>query len=165
MFFSTKKFITATLIGAVSLTSLSACVVSDDPYVNTVATAAATTGAVSLLLYAMNDGYYYDQHYNRMPYNYRPPQNVQIVHVNNIHEYRKAHPRPISQQRVYPVSQHKKQPYPQYNSRYNTSHQRVSPQRPVMYRQQRPTHTSAIWQNNTHRNNHHNNNANRLIVR
>lgn len=94
MISSIKKFITASVIGAVSLSSLTACVVSDDPYVNSAATAAVTAGAVSLLLYSIHDGYYYDQDYRQMPRHYRPPQNVQIVRVNNIHEYRNTHPRP-----------------------------------------------------------------------
>ena len=94
MFVISKKIITATVIGALSLSGLTACVVSDDPYVNTTATAATTAGVVSLLLYSLHDGYYYDQDYRRMPQHYRPPHNVQIVRVNNIHEYRKAHPRP-----------------------------------------------------------------------
>lgn len=94
MFVISKKIITATVIGALSLSGLTACVVSDDPYVNTTATAATTAGVVSLLLYSLHDGYYYDQDYRRMPQHYRPPHNVQIVRVNNIHEYRRAHPRP-----------------------------------------------------------------------
>lgn len=93
MISSIKKFITTSVIGAVSLSSLTACVVSDDPYVNSAATAAVTAGAVSLLLYSIHDGYYYDQDYRQMPRHYRPPQNVQIVRVNNIHEYRNTHPR------------------------------------------------------------------------
>lgn len=93
MFVISKKIITATVIGALSLSGLTACVVSDDPYVNTTATAATTAGVVSLLLYSLHDGYYYDQDYRRMPQHYRPPHNVQIVRVNNIHEYRRTHPR------------------------------------------------------------------------
>ena len=94
MISSIKKFITASVIGAVSLSSLTACVVSDDPYVNTAATAVATAGVVSLLLYSVNDGYYYDQSYHRMPRNYRPAHNTQVVRVHNIHEYRQGHHTP-----------------------------------------------------------------------
>ena len=105
MFVISKKIITATVIGALSLSGLTACVVSDDPYVNTTATAATTAGVVSLLLYSLHDGYYYDQDYRRMPQHYRPPHNVQIVRVNNIHEYRKAHPRPAVRHTPQPHTQ------------------------------------------------------------
>ncbi|MBR7001661.1 MAG: hypothetical protein IKI11_03240 [Neisseriaceae bacterium] len=100
-----KKIITATVIGALSLSGLTACVISDDPYVNTTATAATTAGVVSLLLYSLHDGYYYDQDYRRMPQHYRPPHNVQIIRVNNIHEYRKAHPRPAVRHTPQPHTQ------------------------------------------------------------
>ena len=125
---SIKKMITTTAIGAFALSGLTACVVSNDPYVNTAATAAVTAGAVGMLLYAVNDGYYYDQDYNRMPRNYRPAQNVQVVRVNNIHEYRRTHPRPTV------VHHHHTQQTPQYQ-------------------QNRPARTPEhVWQNdNAHR--------------
>lgn len=125
---SIKKMITTTAIGVFALSSLTACVVSNDPYVNTAATAAVTAGAVGMLLYAVNDGYYYDQDYNRMPRNYRPAQNVQVVRVNNIHEYRRTHPRPTV------VHHHHTQQTPQY-------------------RQNRPARTPEhVWRNdNAHR--------------
>ena len=40
MRFSLKKTVAACVIGAVSLSGLTSCVVSNDPYVNTAATAA-----------------------------------------------------------------------------------------------------------------------------
>lgn len=119
MISSVKKFITATVIGAVSLSGLTACVISDDPYVNTAATAATTAGVVSLLLYSIHDGYYYDQEYRRMPQHYRPPHNVQIVRVNNIHEYRKAHPRPVAHH----TPQTHTQRQPAYHREYDTRRQ------------------------------------------
>ena len=119
MILSVKKFITATVIGAVSLSGLTACVISDDPYVNTAATAATTAGVVSLLLYSIHDGYYYDQEYRRMPQHYRPPHNVQIVRVNNIHEYRKAHPRPVAHH----TPQTHTQRQPAYHREYDTRRQ------------------------------------------
>ena len=127
---SIKKAVTTTAIGAFALSGLTACVVSNDPYVNAAATSAVTAGAVSLLLYAINDGYYYDQDYNRMPRNYRPAQNVQVVRVNNINEYRQAHPRPA------PVSQ---QPTHQMHHQSNQAPQ---------YQQRRPaTAPQQIWRN------------------
>ena len=81
-----KKIITASLIGSLALSNLSGCVVSNDPNVN----AAATAAVVSLIIYSISDGFYYDQNYNRMPRNYSPPQHVKVVKVNNINDYRKT---------------------------------------------------------------------------
>ena len=125
MISSVKKFITATVIGAVSLSGLTACVISDDPYVNTAATAATTAGVVSLLLYSIHDGYYYDQDYHRMPQHYRPPHNVQIIRVNNIHEYRKAHPRPVVRHTPQPHTHRQ----PAYHREYDTKRQHEMRQR------------------------------------
>lgn len=94
MFSFVKKVLTIGVFGVFSLTHLTGCVISDDPYVNTAATAVATAGVVSLLLYSVNDGYYYDQSYHRMPRNYRPAHNTQVVRVHNIHEYRQGHHMP-----------------------------------------------------------------------
>ena len=138
MRFSLKKTVTAAVIGAVSLSSLSACVISDDPYVNTAATAATAVGVVSLLLYAVNDGYYYDQDYNRMPRNYRPPRDVEVVRVNDIHEYRRQNPRPVPQRQSVPHRQqydmHKPNP--------------PKPQQPQMQQPRRPAQApDHIWRN------------------
>ena len=135
MRFSLKKTVAACVIGAVSLSGLTACVISDDPYVNTTATAATAATVVSLLLYAVNDGYYYDQDYNRMPRNYRPPRDVQVVRVNDIHEYRRQNPRPAPQQHR---GTYQKQPAP-HHQEYNLP-KRNPPQ--VQPRRQAPDH---VW--------------------
>ena len=132
MISSVKKFITATVIGAVSLSGLTACVISDDPYVNTAATAATTAGVVSLLLYSIHDGYYYDQDYRRMPQHYRPPHNVQIIRVNNIHEYRKAHPRPVVRHTPQPHTQRQ----PAYHREYDAKRQHEMRQREQQLKRQ-----------------------------
>ena len=138
MRFSLKKTVTAAVIGAVSLSSLSACVISDDPYVNTAATAATAVGVVSLLLYAVNDGYYYDQDYNRMPRNYRPPHNVEVVRVNDIHEYRRQNPRPAPQQHR---GTYQKQPAPHHQEYNLPKRNQPQVQQP---RRQAPDH---VWRN------------------
>ena len=132
MISSVKKFITATVIGAVSLSGLTACVISDDPYVNTAATAATTAGVVSLLLYSIHDGYYYDQDYRRMPQHYRPPHNVQIIRVNNIHEYRKAHPRPVVRHTPQPHTHRQ----PAYHREYDAKRQHEMRQREQQLKRQ-----------------------------
>lgn len=137
MRFSLKKTVAACVIGAVSLSGLTACVVSNDPYVNTTATAATAATVVSLLLYAVNDGYYYDQDYNRMPRNYRPPRDVQVIRVNDIHEYRRKNPRPVLPRK----DEFKKQPIP-HHQEYNLP-KRNPPQ--AQPRRQAPDH---IWRNN-----------------
>ena len=136
MRFSLKKTVAACVIGAVSLSGLTACVVSNDPYVNTAATAATAATVVSLLLYAVNDGYYYDQDYNRMPRNYRPPRDVQVIRVNDIHEYRRKNPRPVPPRK----DEFKKQPIP-HHQEYNLP-KRNPPQ--AQPRRQAPDH---IWRN------------------
>ena len=143
MILSVKKFITATVIGAVSLSGLTACVVSDDPYVNTAATAATTAGVVSLLLYSIHDGYYYDQDYRRMPQHYRPPHNVQIIRVNNIHEYRKAHPRP--------VVRHTPQPHTQRQPAYHREHD-AKRQHEMRQREQQLKRQNEMRKNEARRN-------------
>ncbi|MBP3221136.1 MAG: hypothetical protein J6M43_03730 [Neisseriaceae bacterium] len=94
MILSVKKWLVAGVIGAFSLTSLTGCVISDDPYVNTAATAVATAGVVSLLLHSAHDNRYYDQSYRPMPRHYRPAHNARVVHVHNIHDYRRSHHSP-----------------------------------------------------------------------
>ena len=138
MRFSLKKTVAACVIGAVSLSGLTACVISDDPYVNTTATAATAATVVSLLLYAVNDGYYYDQDYNRMPRNYRPPRDVQVIRVNDIHEYRRKNPRPVPPRQSVPHRQqydmHKPNP--------------PKPQQPQMQQPRRPAQApDHIWRN------------------
>lgn len=88
--FNIKKTLTASLIGVVAISSLSGCVVSNDPNVNAAVTAGVVGTAASLLFYSISDGYYYDHDYNRMPRNYRPHHNAQITRVYDIHEYRRA---------------------------------------------------------------------------
>ncbi|MCP1772050.1 hypothetical protein J2T38_000864 [Neisseria perflava] len=89
---SLKSAIGLGLAGITAATSLSGCMISDDPAVNTIATVAAV-GTVASLIYSVSDGYYYDNSYNRMPRGYRPGNDVQIVRVNNINHVRQEYPR------------------------------------------------------------------------
>lgn len=79
------------MMGMIVAVSLNGCVVSDDPVVNGVATA-ATVGAVATLFYSISDGYYYDSYYQRMPRGYRPQKNVVVHRIENIEIYRQQHP-------------------------------------------------------------------------
>ncbi|MBR6026660.1 MAG: hypothetical protein IK065_03570 [Neisseriaceae bacterium] len=117
-----KKIITASLIGSLAVSSLSGCVVSNDPAVN----AAATAAVVSMIIYSISDGFYYDQNYNRMPRNYSPPQHVKVVKVNNINDYRKTNQK---RGKYYQESKNKKYEhvhkpiaYPYEQNKYNNSH-------------------------------------------
>ena len=73
-------------------TALSGCVVSDDPAVNALATTAAVGTVASLLYYSVDDGYYYDNDYDRMPRGYRPSNNAHIRRISSMDVYRRQHP-------------------------------------------------------------------------
>lgn len=117
-----KKIITASIIGCLALSNLSGCVVSNDPNVN----AAATAAAVSMIIYSISDGFYYDQSYNRMPRHYRPPQHVKVVRVKSINDYRKSHYVIKKQERkkiyAHPkhvhLNKHVHQPHKRYQAQY-----------------------------------------------
>ncbi|ULJ60166.1 hypothetical protein [Wielerella bovis] len=80
----------STLAIGTMLCSLSGCVVADDSVRYDVATA-SNIGTKNWLFFSASDGYYYDQHYNRLPYGYRPSSQVRIRHINNIDDYRRQH--------------------------------------------------------------------------
>lgn len=86
-----QTLINTSMMGMIAAVGLSGCVVSDDPVVNGVATA-ATVGAVATLFYSISDGYYYDSYYQRMPRGYRPQKNVVVHRIENIEIYRQQHP-------------------------------------------------------------------------
>lgn len=86
-----QTLINASMMGMIAAVGLSGCVVSDDPVVNGVATA-ATVGAVATVFYSISDGYYYDSYYQRMPRGYRPAKHVIIHRVDDIEVYRRHHP-------------------------------------------------------------------------
>lgn len=89
MFASPKS---QSLIGLLAAVALSGCMVSENPAVNTLATAAAIGGAMTLF-YNLSDGYYYDRDYKRLPRDYQPDRNARIRRVDNIDNYRRDHPR------------------------------------------------------------------------
>lgn len=79
-----------TRLAAISIAAaLSGCVVSDDPYFH----AAATTGtAASLLYYSLDDGYYYDHRYNRLPHTYRPAYGIPVQRIESMNAHRRHYP-------------------------------------------------------------------------
>lgn len=78
--------------GIIALTTLSGCVVSDNPAVNAVATTATVGTIASLFYYSLDDGYYYDDRYNRMPRGYRPAYNARVHRIDSMHDYRRRYP-------------------------------------------------------------------------
>ncbi|WP_416189568.1 hypothetical protein ACM67B_10465 [Neisseria sp. CCUG17229] len=87
-----KRFVGIGVIGITATVGLSGCVVSDDPAVNAIATTATVGTVASLLYYSLDDGYYYDNHYNRMPRSYRPAYNTHVRRIDSMSDYRRRYP-------------------------------------------------------------------------
>ncbi|WP_165090022.1 hypothetical protein [Neisseria yangbaofengii] len=87
-----KRFVGMGVIGITAAAGLSGCVVSDDPAVNAIATTATVGTVASLLYYSLDDGYYYDNRYNRMPRSYRPAYNTHIRRIDSMSDYRRRYP-------------------------------------------------------------------------
>ncbi|WP_165009336.1 hypothetical protein [Neisseria yangbaofengii] len=86
-----KRFVGMGVIG-ITAAGLSGCVVSDDPAVNAIATTATVGTVASLLYYSLDDGYYYDNRYNRMPRSYRPAYNTHVRRIDSMSDYRRRYP-------------------------------------------------------------------------
>ncbi|RPD87288.1 hypothetical protein EGK75_06170 [Neisseria weixii] len=87
-----KRFVGMGVIGITAAVGLGGCVVSDDPAVNAIATTATAGTVASLLYYSLDDGYYYDNHYNRMPRSYRPAYNTHVRRIDSMSDYRRRYP-------------------------------------------------------------------------
>ncbi|MRN38243.1 hypothetical protein CRG49_008145 [Neisseria sp. N95_16] len=87
-----KRFVGIGVIGITAAVGLSGCVVSDDPAVNAIATTATVGTVASLLYYSLDDGYYYDKRYNRMPRSYRPAYNTHVRRIDSMSDYRRRYP-------------------------------------------------------------------------
>lgn len=80
------------LMSIAAAVGLSGCVVSDDPAVNAIATTATVGTVASLLYYSLDDGYYYDNRYNRLPRTYRPASNTHVHRIDSMNDYRRRYP-------------------------------------------------------------------------
>ncbi|WP_416191481.1 hypothetical protein [Neisseria sp. CCUG12390] len=89
---TTPIFTRLAAIGIAAAVGLGGCAVSDDPAVNTIATTAAVGTAASLLYYSLDDGYYYDDGYNRMPRTYRPAYDSRVRRIDSMRDYRRRYP-------------------------------------------------------------------------
>ncbi len=87
-----KRFVGMGVIGITAAVGLGGCVVSDDPAVNAIATTATVGTVASLLYYSLDDGYYYDNRYNRMPRSYRPAYNTHVRRIDSMNDYRRRYP-------------------------------------------------------------------------
>ncbi|WP_373752504.1 hypothetical protein [Neisseria weixii] len=87
-----KRFVGMGVIGITAAVGLGGCVVSDDPAVNAIATTATVGTVASLLYYSLDDGYYYDNRYNRMPRSYRPAYNTHVRRIDSMSDYRRRYP-------------------------------------------------------------------------
>lgn len=84
-----KKILAASTLGILALTALSGCVVSDDPAVNAIAATAAVGTVAGLIYYSNDDGYYYDNRYNRLPRGYRPAYDARVRRIDSMDAYRR----------------------------------------------------------------------------
>lgn len=87
-----KRFVGMGVIGITAAVGLGGCVVSDDPAVNAIATTATVGTVAPLLYYSLDDGYYYDNRYNRMPRSYRPAYNTHVRRIDSMSDYRRRYP-------------------------------------------------------------------------
>lgn len=83
-------------IGIAAAVGLGGCVVSDDPAFNT---AVGVGTAASLPYYSLDDGYYYDNRYNRMPHSYHPAYNTHVYLIDSMSDYRRRYPLEARMQR------------------------------------------------------------------
>lgn len=115
------------ICGFIISTLLTGCVVSDDPALNTMATIGAVGAASTLLYYSINDGYYYDHDYRRLPRHYRPAPNARIQRINYVPHKPVYHPnikRPAPNKTIIINNNHIKKPAPHINNN------RIRPQAP-----------------------------------
>lgn len=117
------------ICGFIISTLLTGCVVSDDPALNTMATIGAVGAASTLLYYSINDGYYYDYDYRRLPRHYRPAPNARIQRINYV---------PTQHQRYSNWSAR-----PVHNNTVIINNNRIQPQAPNINRNQPALRTTT----------------------
>ncbi|MBR1374757.1 MAG: hypothetical protein IJ566_01560 [Cardiobacteriaceae bacterium] len=50
--------------------------------------------AGAIVYFSQQDGYYYDENYNRLPHGYKPPKHYKVNHVQDMRLHRRHHPIP-----------------------------------------------------------------------
>ncbi|MBP3194883.1 MAG: hypothetical protein J6M05_04380 [Cardiobacteriaceae bacterium] len=50
--------------------------------------------AGAIVYFSQNDGYYYDENYNRLPHGYKPPKHYKVNRVQDMRIHRRNHPLP-----------------------------------------------------------------------
>lgn len=134
---------------------LSGCVVANDGGATpVVTTSVGVVGSNAVFYYSLDDGYYYDHAYRRLPYNYRPDRYARIHRIRHIDDYRRHHgvwqgqPNRIEQNRAQWHNRRKHDNAQWHNRRHNENRLRIESNRNNVREQHNPDN-NRIRTNNT----------------